>query len=114
MGRVAAAGMLLSRFLWQVLVSGVTTARIVLRRGPPPPAGLIRMGFAPMSQTGAALLGCLVTLTPGTTVIDIDLERHEMLLHLLDLSTAEAAVASIREEFERYLILLFQEPEYES
>ena len=113
MGRVAAAGTLLLRFLWQVLVSGVSTARIVLRRGRPP-AGLIRMGFAPMSETGAALLGCLVTLTPGTTVIDIDMARREMLLHLLDLSRAEATVASIREEFESYVTLLCNEPEHES
>jgi hypothetical protein len=34
-----------------------------------------------------------------------------MLLHLLDLSEAEATVASIREEFERYLTLLFGAPE---
>lgn len=114
MGRAAAAGILLLRFLWQVLVSGVTTARIVLRRGPPPPAGLIRMGFAPMSETGAALLGCLVTLTPGTTTIDIDVERHEMLLHLLDLSQAEATVASIREEFECYVTRLVGQAEDES
>jgi len=114
MGRVAAAGTLLLRFLWQVLVSGVSTAHIVLRPGPRPPAGLIRMGFAPMSQTGTALLGCLVTLTPGTTVIDIDMARHEMLLHLLDLSKAEATVASIRKEFQPYVTLLFNETEHES
>ena len=107
MSRPTAAGILLLRFLWQVLVSAVSTARIVLRRGPPPPAGLIRMGFAPISETGAALLGCLVTLTPGTTVIDIDMARREMLLHLLDLSQAEATVVSIRKEFECYVTLLF-------
>ena len=67
-----------------------------------------------MSPTGAALLGCLVTLTPGTTVIDIDMARHEMLLHLLDLSQAEATVASIRKEFEPYVTLLCNEPEHES
>ena len=110
MERVAAAGTLLLRFLWQVLVSGVSTARIVLRPGPRPPAGLIRMGFAPMSQTGAALLGCLVTLTPGTTVIDIDMARREMLLHVLDLSASAAAVVSIREDFERYVLRLFGFP----
>jgi multisubunit Na+/H+ antiporter MnhE subunit len=108
---LAAAGTLLLRFIWQVLVSGVSTARIVLSPGPKPPAGLIRLGFAPMSPAGAALLGCLVTLTPGTTVIDIDLARHEMLLHVLDLSRAEATVASIRQELECYVTRLFGPPE---
>lgn len=111
MRRTSAAAILLLRFFWQVLVSGFTTARIVMRRGPPPPAGLIRMEYAPMSEAGTMLLGCLVTLTPGTTVIDIDLDRHEMLLHLLDLSDAEATVASIRQEFEPYLTPLFGLPE---
>lgn len=114
MGRAAAAGILLLRFLWQVLLSGVSTARIMLRPGPMPPAGLIRMGFAPMSENSIAFLGCLVTLTPGTTVINIDMVQHEMLLHLLDLSQAEATVASIREEFECYVILLFNQPKDES
>ena len=111
MCHTSAAAILLVRFFWQVLVSGFTTLRIVVRRGPLPPAGLIRMEYAPMSETGTVLLGCMVTLTPGTTVIDIDLDRHEMLLHLLDLTDAEATVVSIRQEFERYLTPLFGLPE---
>jgi multicomponent K+:H+ antiporter subunit E/multicomponent Na+:H+ antiporter subunit E len=106
MTRLPVAALLLLRFLWQVGVSGLATARVVLRPGPLPRAGLIRMEFAPMSEAGAALLGCLVTLTPGTTVIDIDPGRREMLLHVLDLTQAEAAVASIRHEFEQYVARL--------
>lgn len=109
MTRWSAAMALLARFVWQVMMSGVDTARIVLRRGPPPVAGLIRIRFAPMSEQGAALLACLVTLTPGTTVLDIDMARREMLLHLLDLSGSEAARATIRAEFERFVVRLFPE-----
>lgn len=106
MRRLPLALVLLLRFLWQVLVSGLATARVVLRPGPLPRAGLIRMEYAPMSETGAALLGCLVTLTPGTTVIDIDPARREMLLHVLDVDQAGAAVASIRDDFEQYVARL--------
>ena len=109
MSRPAAALVLLLRFLWQVLVSGMTTARIVLRSGPRPQAGLIRVGFAPMSEGGAALLGCLVTLTPGTTVIDIDLVRREMVLHMLDANNAAAEVDAIRRDFEPPLLAWFGE-----
>jgi multisubunit Na+/H+ antiporter MnhE subunit len=49
----------------------------------------------------------MISLTPGTTTIDIDMERHEMLLHMLDTSGAASAVASIRHDFERYLVILF-------
>lgn len=114
MSRPAAALVLLLRFLWQVLVSGLATARIVLRPGKLPRSGLIRISFAPMSEGAAALLGSLVTLTPGTTVIDIDMARREMLLHVLDLSASEAAVASIREDFERHVLRLFAALERQS
>jgi len=106
MRRLPLAGVLLLRFLWQVLVSGLDTARTVLRPAPLPRAGLIRMEYAPMSESGAVLLACLVTLTPGTTVIDIDPARRVMLLHVLDADQAQAAVAAIRDEFEQYVARL--------
>lgn len=105
--RLAAAVVLLLRFLWAVVTSGVQTARVIARGRRRPAAAFIRLRFAPMSDTGAALLGCMITLTPGTTTIDIDLERREMLLHLLDASDAEGAVAGIRSQFERYVVTLF-------
>ena len=46
-------------------------------------------------------------LTPGTTTVDIDMERGEMLLHLLDVAGAEEAVAGIRADFEPSIIRLF-------
>lgn len=97
---------LLARFLGHSLLAGVTTARVILRRTPPP-AGLVRLRFAPMSETGAAVLGAMVTLTPGSSVIDIDPARREMLVHLLDTGTAAAAAAAIRRDFERDIAALF-------
>lgn len=109
-GRWLAAAWLLLTFLRAVAVSGVQTMAIIVRRargGPNPRAGLVRMRFAPMSENGATLMGCLITLTPGTTTIDIDMERREMLLHLLDLDGAEDAVAGIRREFEPSILRIF-------
>jgi multisubunit Na+/H+ antiporter MnhE subunit len=99
---------LVLRFLLHSLLSGLTTARLILARHQPP-SGVVRMQYDPMNSTGAALLGAIVTLTPGTTVIDIDQQRHVMLLHLLDVRTKEAAIASIRKDFEQDICLLFPE-----
>ncbi len=99
---------LLWRFVLQCIVSGIATARIVLSRVPPT-AGVARMTFGPMSDAGAAVLGAMVTLTPGSTVIDIDPRRREMLLHLLDITTAEVAIAAIRRDFEADIARLFPE-----
>lgn len=99
---------LLLRFAGHCLLSGIATARIILSRTQPP-AGVVQLHFAPMSSTGAAVLGALVTLTPGSTCIDIDPQQREMLLHLLDTREIETTFASIRRDFEQDLCLLFPE-----
>lgn len=112
--RPVAAIVLLARFLRAVLVSGLQTVAVILRAGKPggqaPPVALLRVRFAPMSEQGAALLGCMVSLTPGTTTIDIDMERRELLLHVLDASDTDALVAGIRRDFEPGLVALFGRP----
>jgi multisubunit Na+/H+ antiporter MnhE subunit len=98
---------LLLRFAFSVVRSGVATAALILRVKSRPKPALVRMKLAPMSESGAALLGSLVTLTPGTTAIDIDLERGELLLHLLDGSDPAATVQQIRAQFEGHVVALF-------
>ncbi len=114
MRKLAAALGLAVRFVIAVVVAGFTTIGVILKSGrpgrPPPPVALLRVGFAPMSEEGAALLGCMVSLTPGTTTIDVDLARHELLVHALDASDPEALLASIRRDFEPGLVTLFGEP----
>jgi multicomponent K+:H+ antiporter subunit E/multicomponent Na+:H+ antiporter subunit E len=97
-------------FLWQVFWSGIVTAKLILSADGCRHARLIRMSLGPVSPTGAAVLGCLITLTPGTTTLDIDMERREMLLHLLDGRAPEQAVADIRNGFEKYLLMAFPSP----
>lgn len=99
---------LVLRFLLHCLVSGLTTSRMILSRRQPPD-GVVRMRYGPISNTGAAVLGAMVTLTPGSTIIDIDQQRREILLHLLDISSREATIASIHQDFEQDLRLLFPE-----
>jgi multisubunit Na+/H+ antiporter MnhE subunit len=111
MKRLWAAVGLTARFIRAIGVSGIQTVAVIVRSGrpggEPPPAALLRVRFAPMSEAGAALLGSMVSLTPGTTTIDIDMERRELLLHVLDASDRDAIVDGIRREFEPGLRVLF-------
>ena len=108
-----AAVLLLLRFLRAVVTSGIQTTRVIvrsgLRIGDPYPASFVRIAFAPMNATGATLLGCMITLTPGTTVIDIDMDAREMVVHMLDVRDAESLVESIRREFQPGLLAWFGE-----
>lgn len=110
MNRPLAAIVLLLRFLLAVVVAGLQTVRVILwvsaGRDRRPRVAYLRMGFAPMSEAGATILGCMISLTPGTTVIDVDMERREMLLHVLDASDTSALIDGIRRNFERYLVVL--------
>jgi len=111
MKRLVAATGLALRFARAVAVSGLETVVVILKTGrpggTPPPAALVRVRFAPMTERGAALLGAMVSLTPGTTTIDIDMGRRELLLHVLDSSDPEAVVAAIRRDFEPGVVTLF-------
>jgi multisubunit Na+/H+ antiporter MnhE subunit len=111
MKRVFATVVLLLRFVKAVFVSGLQTVAVIMKSGRmgggPPPAALVRVRFAPMSEQGAALLGSMVSLTPGTTTIDIDMDRRELLLHVLDASDIDGMIAGIRRDFEPGLCALF-------
>lgn len=97
---------LLFGFVAHAVLAGVSTMRIIVQRRRPA-AGFVRLRIVPMSAAGAAVLGAMVSLTPGSSVVDIDMERREMLVHLLDVAGADAAVAAIRRDFERRIARLF-------
>jgi len=106
MTRTRAMRRLLASLLKELVLSGWSTARVILApRGQVQP-GFARLAYGDLGPGAASLLGVLVTLTPGTTILDVDMERHEMLLHLLDSRQAEATLASIERDFVQPLLIL--------
>jgi multisubunit Na+/H+ antiporter MnhE subunit len=105
--RLGAWSGLLIQFLFQVVLSGLSTAWLILRPGRRPTPGLARLSFDNLDETGAAVLGCMLTLTPGSTVLDVDMERKELLIHLLDASDPSRTLSSIGRHFEGPLRILF-------
>lgn len=105
--RSGACGRLVLTLCVQVVLSGLTTAWLIVRPDKRPRPGIVRMALRDLNETGAVALGCLLSLTPGSTVLDVDLERGEMLLHLLDASDPVRTVSAIRRHFEAPLKLLF-------
>jgi multisubunit Na+/H+ antiporter MnhE subunit len=99
MNRLSALIRLVFNFVKEAIVSGVITALLILRGGKSPQPGFVRMSYGDLGETAAGFLGALVSLTPGTTTVDIDPERRELLLHLLDVTRAEQTLASIRRDF---------------
>jgi len=99
MTKLLALFLLILNLFRDLISSGWATARLILRPGEPPRSGFARLSYGDLPAPAANLLGALITLTPGTTTLDIDLERGEMLLHLLDLEGVEATLAAIQRDF---------------
>lgn len=107
MTRTRALLMLLANLLKELALSGWGTARVILAPRAQVHAGFARLAYGDLGPGAASLLGVLVTLTPGTTSLEIDTERHEILLHLLDSHQAEATLVAIERDFVRPLRVLF-------
>ena len=99
MNPVTALALLAVNFFKNAVLSGLSTARLILIDPGVPRGGLTRMDYGDLSDTTASLLAGLLNLTPGTTVVEIDVERHEFLLHLLDLSRRDDILAGIQGDF---------------
>ena len=111
MKKLLAVLRLIKTFIWKIILSGIHTLIIILKHGlrheSLPPASFVRLPFPPMSEWGATLLGSMEALTPGTTTVDIDMEKHEMLLHVLDATSIDAIINDAQTSFENDLAILF-------
>jgi multisubunit Na+/H+ antiporter MnhE subunit len=78
--------------------SGWQAGKIILLRPRSVQSGLVRCDYGELGEGPASLLAAVITLTPGTTAVEVDADKRELLLHLLDLEQAEATLEEIRRE----------------
>jgi multicomponent K+:H+ antiporter subunit E len=93
--------------LWDIVVANLAVARRVLG-----PLGRLRPGFieVPLDLAhpdAVALLACIIAITPGTVVADVDDARTRILVHVLDLDDPGQLVAEIKHRYERPLKEIF-------
>lgn len=99
MDRLLAIFVLFANYGKDVMVSGARATAAIMRGGKSVRPGLVHMSYGDLGDTAANLLAAFITLTPGTTTVDIDLGRGELVLHLLDSERAEATLALIEQDF---------------
>ncbi len=93
--------------LGDIVVANVVVARLVL--GPP---GRLRPAFIEVplqleQPLAIALLGSIITMTPGTVSSDLSDDRRRLLVHVLDAADPAALVAQIKSRYERPLAEIF-------
>ncbi|MCB1629619.1 MAG: Na+/H+ antiporter subunit E [Xanthomonadales bacterium] len=109
MNRILALVLLAVRLPTAIVRSGLQTTLLILRQPRGLTPGFVDYRYGPLTSTGAVLLGCLISLTPGTTTVEIDEEGRSLKLHLLDTRDAETDLDEIRTQFEIPLRALFGE-----
>lgn len=86
--------------LWDIVVSNMTVARIVLDPRSRPQPAWVRVPLDTRHQLGMTLLATIITTTPGTVSCVVDEERGEIVVHALDCDDAEAMAQQIKARYE--------------
>ncbi|MBX9834416.1 MAG: Na+/H+ antiporter subunit E [Burkholderiaceae bacterium] len=94
--------------LWDIVVSNITVARLVLG-----PMSHMQPAWVPVpltltNPTPIALLATIITTTPGTVSCTIDEERHEILVHALNCDDPAQMAADIKARYEAPLLAIFE------
>ena len=98
--------MLTVNFVKAAFLSGFDTAKVILNGTSPDKDGIERISYGELSENTASLLGAMITLTPGTTLIDVDTENGELVLHFLVLDSREETIRTIQRDFCSHLKII--------
>lgn len=92
-------------FIKAAVLSGFSTGRLILFPPKDLQGGICEWPYQDLSGYPLAILGMMITLTPGTTTIDVDIESQTLHLHLLDLSQKQQVFEQIEKDYLRYLLV---------
>lgn len=109
--------LLIGRFLYDLVVASFHVAWITIRPSPPPKSAVIEVHLVSRSDLLQVLTGELVSLVPGSLLIELDSDNGRMWLHVLDGSTperVEAARRKARAQEHRVIAALGSREEFEA
>lgn len=94
--------------LWDIVVSNITVARLVLGTMARMQPAWVPVPLALTDPTAIALLATIITTTPGTVSCTVDEERHEILVHALNCNDPAQMAAEIKARYESPLLAMFE------
>lgn len=99
------AARLLWVLLWDILLANLLVARQVLFQ-----RSVLQPGFVyvPLQREDdelvAVLLAAMITLTPGTVGVRVEMAQRRVLVHALHLTDAEALIREVKQRYESQLL----------
>jgi multicomponent K+:H+ antiporter subunit E len=113
--RVVPALRLLGVVLWDIVVSNITVAKLVLGPMSRPRPAWIPVPLTLRHPTGISLFASIITTTPGTVSCSIDEERRIILVHALDCDDVQQMAADMKARYEAPLMhILHQDHDAEA
>jgi multisubunit Na+/H+ antiporter MnhE subunit len=97
---------LVAAFLWDLVVSSLRVAAVVLRPRIATHPAIVVMETRLTQDWAIALLAYLTSLTPGSTCLHVSADRRRLYLHLLDAPDHAATIARFRRLYERWVVEL--------
>ena len=86
--------------LWDIVVSNLTVARIVLSPLSRPQPNWVPVPLDVEHPLAITVLATIITTTPGTVSCVVDEERREILVHALDCDDVPAMALAIKQRYE--------------
>ena len=104
--RIEAGIVFVPWFTYQVFSASVDVAKIVLNPRYRIESAVVRVPVQTRDKRLITLIGCLLTLTPGTLALDYRSRTGEMFVHVLDTRSVESvagAIANIEQRLMRWV-----------
>jgi multicomponent Na+:H+ antiporter subunit E len=82
--------LLVVRVSWYLVLSSIQVAWLAIKPGPPPMSAVLRAQLAVKSDLVLALAANIITLIPGSVVLEIDQDDRILYVHVLDVHSQRA------------------------
>ena len=106
--RIKPALRLTQLVLWDILMSNITVARLVLGSNAKLRPAWVPVPLTLTHETAISLFATIITTTPGTVSCTVDEERRVILVHALDCSDAAQMATDMKERYEVLLLAIFE------
>ena len=90
--------------LWDIIVSNITVARLVLNPRSVPHPAWVKVPLTLTQPTAQALLASIITMTPGTVSAIVDEEGACIWVHALDCDDPAAVATDIDRRYQQPLM----------
>ena len=101
---------LIAQVAYLLVLSSVQVAWLAIKPGPPPLNAVLRARLAVKSDLVLALAANIITLIPGSIVLEIDQSRRLLYMHVIDVGSDRSVDRFYRQvaEIERLLVASFE------